>query len=70
MRFYFHLVGPDEVILDPSGAEAANLDEARQAASEIIAEQSQDPAFLQVGADWTLRVCDDSGQVLFELPIR
>lgn len=69
MRFYFHLVGPDEVILDPSGVEAADIDEAREAASEIIAEQAADDAFRQAGESWLLRVCDEAGQVLFELPI-
>lgn len=69
MRFYFHLVGPGQMIPDPIGVEAADVKEAREAATEIIAEQTQDPAFMQAGMEWTLRVCDDAGQILFEMPI-
>lgn len=69
MRCYFHLVGPDESILDQDGIEVTCINAAKQYAAEVIAEQADDVILAGVGPEWMLRVYNEPGQLLFELPL-
>lgn len=69
MQFYFHLVGPDRMILDHVGVDVVDIDEAEQWAVEVIAEQVADTSVSNELEGWVLRACDASGQVFFDLPI-
>jgi hypothetical protein len=70
MRIYFHLAKDDEFIRDPEGVEVADLEEARAAALNTIAElRHEDPAAPRDWSGWSLRVTDAAGRVLFTLPL-
>jgi hypothetical protein len=68
MRCYFHLTKGDEIIRDDQGLELSDLAQTRAEAIKAIAEMcDENPGLASVG--WTLTVANDSGIVLFTIPL-
>lgn len=64
MRCYLNLVDATQTLVDHEGVEVSDLDEAREAAREAVAE------LVEGGADlrgWRLEAVDASGTVLFAI---
>lgn len=70
MRCYFHLVSSHDVIVDETGVEVADLEnaevEARKAIQELRQEDDE-PDDVWVG--WQLNIADASGRVLLSIPL-
>jgi hypothetical protein len=70
MRCYFNLVDASEVILDRIGIEVSDPERARAEALDVIREQRQaDPVAAQEWRGWSLTGIDDTGQLLFSIPL-
>lgn len=77
-RIYFHYSSSDQVLLDCSSAEVADMAEARDRANAavraMIAEGGHAGQEGQAGQDdwrdWMLHVSDDLGEMLFSLPFK
>lgn len=70
MRYYFHLVSSQEVILDPTGVEISDPRTARHVARRMIYEVHQEPD--QITKDWRgwrMDVVDPSGNVILSIPL-
>ena len=70
MRCYFHLVSCHDVIVDDTGVEVADLEnaeaEARKAIQELCQEDDE-PGSMWAG--WQLSIADASGRVLLSIPL-
>jgi len=70
MRCYFNLVDGSEVIRDRKGIEVSGPEEARAEAHQALTEQRQaDPVAAQEWRGWTLNAVDDTGRLLFSIPL-
>jgi hypothetical protein len=70
MRCYFHLVSCDDVILDDTGVEVADLESAEAQARKAIQELGQeDEETDETWAGWQLNVTDGFGRVLLSIPL-
>jgi hypothetical protein len=70
MRCYFHLVGCDDLTLDDTGVEVADLESAEAEARKAIQElrqEDEEPDDLWAG--WQLSIADASGRVLLSIPL-
>ncbi len=66
MRCYFNLVSSHHTLMDRDGVEVSDLDGAREAARETVAEMVEDGVDLQ---GWRLEAVDGSGTLLFTIPL-
>jgi hypothetical protein len=67
-RYYFNLVGPKGVIIDPEGVEVSEND-LEQAIPRILEEIcSEEPELLDVGGGWSLEVVDVEGRRVAIIP--
>ncbi|MER2263602.1 DUF6894 family protein [Methylobacterium oxalidis] len=69
-RFYFDLVKRDTVLVDETGIEAADLDEAQEQAEVALQELYDSGETLDFGEGWRLVIRDETGTVLRELSVR
>src|SRR4051812_46997880 len=70
MRCYFNLADASEVIRDRIGIEVSDPERARAEALDVIREQHQaDPVAAQEWRGWSLIGIDDTGQLLFSIPL-
>jgi hypothetical protein len=61
-RYYFNLVGPKGVIIDPEGVEVSENDLER-AIPRILEEiRSEEPELFDVSGGWSLEVVDVEGR--------
>jgi hypothetical protein len=68
-RYYFNLVGPKGVIIDPEGAEMSEND-LEQAIPRILEEaRSEEPELFDVGGGWSLEVVDVDGRRVAIFPL-
>jgi hypothetical protein len=68
MRCYFHLTKGEEIIRDDRGLEVTDMAQARAEAIKAVVEMcDENPGLASAG--WTLTVADDSGIVLFTIPL-
>ncbi len=68
-RYFFHLRCPDKDVLDPSGADLRDPDQAWEAARATARDLIEGPPDADV--NWLachFEVVDDSGEIVFELP--
>jgi hypothetical protein len=75
-RYYFNLVGPKGVIVDPEGAEVSDndfeeaiprmLDEISRILEEIRADE---PELFDIGGKWSLEVVDAQGHRVAIFPL-
>jgi hypothetical protein len=62
-RYYFNLVGPEGVIIDPEGG-------LEQAIPRILEEvRSEEPELFDVGGGWSLEVVDAEGRKVATIPL-
>ncbi len=70
MRCYFHLTKGEETMNDDRGLEVADLAQAYAQALEAVAQMHlEQPHLKHEFAGWTLTAVDDSGVVLFTVPL-
>jgi hypothetical protein len=70
MRCYFNLADASEVIRDRIGIEVSDPEQARAEALDVIREQRQaDLVAAQEWRGWHLIGIDDTGQLLFSIPL-
>lgn len=69
-RFYFELANAEITLHDPTGVEAADLEEALFEARSVIAEMADEIADAHPGPPWTLLVRDEAGWLVGRFPIR
>jgi hypothetical protein len=68
-RYYFNLVGPKGVIIDPEGVEVSEND-LEQAIPRILEEiRSEEPELFDVGGGWSLEVVDVEGRRVAIIPL-
>jgi hypothetical protein len=68
-RYYFNLVGPEGVIIDPEGVEVSEND-LEWAIPRILEEiRSEEPELFNVGAGWSLEVVDVEGRRVAIIPL-
>jgi hypothetical protein len=68
-RYYFNLVGPKGVIIDPEGVEVSENDLER-AIPRILEEiRSEEPELFDVGGGWSLEVLDVEGRRVAIVPL-
>jgi hypothetical protein len=68
-RYYFNLVGPEGVIIDPEGIEVSEND-LEQAIPRILEEiRSEEPELFDVGVGWSLEVVDGEGRRAAIIPL-
>jgi hypothetical protein len=68
-RYYFNLVGPNEVIIDPEGVEVSESD-LEQAIPRILEGiRSEEPELFDVGAGRSLEVVDVEGRRVATFPL-
>jgi hypothetical protein len=68
MRYFFHLVGAYDTLLDEEGVEVADMDELRVQAEKAVEElRSEDPSAARDWKGWRLEVADTSGAVLLTI---
>lgn len=70
MRCYFHLFGPDEVLLDDEGVEVASIEEARTEALKARAELLREaPLHQREWNGWCLNIANEAGEILSTIPL-
>ena len=70
MRLYFHLRDRHHVMPDAEGVEVDDLEQARAAALEVLAEVRQEnPSAARGWSGWTLDATDAAGRVIFSLDL-
>jgi len=70
MRCYFHLVSCHDVIVDDTGVEVADRENAEAEARKAIQElRQEDEEADQTWAGWQLSIADASGRVLLSIPL-
>jgi hypothetical protein len=70
MRCYFHVINGSARIMDDVGIDVSDLDQARSEAIEAVREmRAQDPQLAKESACWALTTTDESGVVLFKIPL-
>lgn len=70
MHCYFHLVSRHDVILDDTGVEVTDLENAEAEARKAILElRQEDEEADEMWAGWQLNVTDASGRVLLSIPL-
>jgi hypothetical protein len=67
-RYYFNLVGPKGVIIDPEGVEVS--DNVEQAIPRILEEiRSEEPELFDVGDGWSVEVVNVEGRRVAIIPL-
>jgi hypothetical protein len=70
MRCYFHVINGSARIMDDIGIDVSDVDHARTEATKAVLEmRAQDPQLARESACWALSVTDESGVVLFQIPL-
>jgi hypothetical protein len=70
MRCYFHLINGKARIMDDVGIDVSDLDHARTEATKAVLEmRAEDPQLASESACWALTATDESGVVLFKIPL-
>jgi hypothetical protein len=70
MRCYFHVINGSARIMDDIGIDVSDVDHARTEATKAVLEmRAQDPQLARESACWALSVTDESGVVLFKIPL-
>ena len=70
MRLYFHLRAPHDSIPDLEGVEVDDVEQAKAAALEMLAELRQEnPSAARDWSGWTLDATDAACRVLFSLDL-
>ena len=69
-RFYFDLVKQETVLVDETGIEAADLDEAQEQAEVALQELYDSDEATEFDEGWQLVIRDETGAVLKKLPVR
>jgi hypothetical protein len=68
-RYYFNLVGPEGMIIDPEGVELSD-NGLEQAIPKILEEvRSEEPELFDVGGGWSLEVVDVEGRKIAIFPL-
>jgi hypothetical protein len=68
-RYYFNLIGPKGVIIDPEGVEVSEND-LELAIPRILEEvRSEEPKLFDVGGGWSLDVVDVKGCRVATFPL-
>jgi hypothetical protein len=68
-RYYFNLIGPEGVIIDPEGVEVSEND-LEQAVPRILEEvRSEEPKLFDVGGGWSVEVVDVEGRRVAIFPL-
>jgi hypothetical protein len=68
-RYYFNLVGPEGVIIDPEGVEVSEND-LEQAIRRILEEiRSEEPELFDVAGGWSLEIVDVEGRRVAIIPL-
>jgi len=69
-RYYFHLVSSEAMIPDDTGAEAANLSEAKAQAWQFVTELRQEyDAVIEDWGMWHLEIVCPEGTLLHRMPL-
>ncbi|GEP03057.1 DUF6894 family protein [Methylobacterium oxalidis] len=69
-RFYFDLVKRETILVDETGIEAADLDEAEEQAEVALQELHDSEEVANFDDGWQLAIRDETGAVLRKLPVR
>lgn len=68
-RYFFHVIGGSRIYRDDEGVKLSDLEAARdyalQDARDLVCQSPED---VQYPADWTIQVCDQTGQELLAVP--
>jgi hypothetical protein len=68
-RYYFNLVGPEGMIIDPEGVELSD-NGLEQAIPKILEEvRSEESELFDVGGGWSLEVVDVEGRKIATFPL-
>ena len=70
MRYYFHLVDGREMISDEDGLEVDDPAQIQSEVAQALREiRERNPDLVVEGQGWRMDVTDESGVVLFSLPL-
>jgi hypothetical protein len=67
-RYYFHARGPRRYVADYEGFDLLDFQASYDIAVQTIRDIANDPVALQVHADWTMEVTDETGQTALTIP--
>lgn len=66
--FRFHLVCPDDRLVDEDGLDCADAQDAAEGAAALVAEIRRDPAAHAQWRAWTIEIADEDGRVVATIP--
>ena len=70
LRYYFHLGNGREVIPDDEGLRLDKPEQLRSAVMNALRKiYEEDSELIQDSEGWILKVCDESGSVVFSCPV-